>query len=172
MIHNLKTQIVSLNRRNSISFPKSFFSKPNRIHCYAIIYREDDSGSYENEDDDKEQFNQKKDRIKINQEQTINSLNKMFYYNYTLSYQELKDLIIGTFKKLYRIKLEIYEGKICFVVYPEVKSEDDIEYKREMDAIAMILTDYMMKEYLYDELKKITVFQRGIIIIPLHIDVQ
>lgn len=140
----------------------------SKLISRVTMSREDDSGS---DEEPKQQLNDP-NIMEPEQLQTIRSLNKLFYYDYTLSYQELKDLIIGTFKKLYRIKLEVRENQICFVVYPEVKSEDDFEYKQEMDAIAMVLTDYAMKEYLYDELKKITLFQRGVIVIPLHIDMQ
>lgn len=172
MIHIPKNQILSFNKRIPIPFKKqAFLIKKNRY--YATMTRDDGYGSYDSDDED--HFIEKKqieNPIEMDPEQlqTIRSLNKLFYYNYTISYQELKDLIIGTFKKLYRINLEVREGQICFVVYPEVKSEDDFEYKREMDAIAMVLTDYAMKEYLYDELKKINVFQKGILVIPLHID--
>ena len=136
--------------------------------CHAItIETPDDSGSYDS-DDEESNIN----KVDPEHEQTIHNLNKLFYYDYTITYQDLKDLIVGTFKKLYRIQLEVREGRVCFVVYPDIKSEDDVEYKREMDAIASILTDYAMKEYLYNELKKIDVFQRGIVIIPLNFDLQ
>jgi hypothetical protein len=173
MFRNLKTQLLFSNKRTPVVYQKTTGSIKKR-RCYATITREGGSGS---DSDDEDHFNQRKqpeDPTQMHPEklQTIRALNKMFYYDYTLSYQELKDLIIGTFKKLYRIKLEVREKQICFVVYPEVKSEDDLEYKKEMDIIAMVLTDYAMKEYLYDELKKVTVFQRGVIVIPLHIDLQ
>lgn len=174
MFRNLKTQLLISNKRNYLSYQKVPLSI-KKMRCYATVYREDDSESYEEDDEDHyNQHKQPEDPIQMHPEklQTIRALNKMFYYDYTLSYQELKDLIIGTFKKLYRIKLEVREKQICFVVYPEVKSEDDQEYKKEMDIIAMVLTDYAMKEYLYDELKKVTIFQRGVIVIPLHIDIQ
>ena len=174
MLRIPQTQILSFNKRIPISFQKQV-CLIKKTHCCATMTRDDGSGSYDSDDED--HLRDKKyieDPIKMDPEhlQTIRALNKLFYYNYTICYQELKDLVIGTFKKFYRINLEVREGQICFVVYPEIKSEDDIEYKRDMDAIAMILTDYAMKEYLYDELKKVDIFQRGIIVIPLHIDLQ
>lgn len=137
--------------------------------CNVIsVAEKNGSGSYDSDDEEESNISD----IDPEHSQTIHSLNKLFYYDYTISYQDLKDLIVGTFKKLYRIQLEVREKRICFVVYPEIKSEDDIEYRREMDAIASILSDYAMKEYLYNELKKIDVFKRGIIIIPLNFDLQ
>lgn len=137
--------------------------------CHAITLTRDDDDSNEDDTNNKKKSYENIDPERI---QTIHNLNKIFYYDYTISYEELKDLIIGTFKKLYRIKLEVREGQICFVVYPEILSTDDIEYKREMDAIAMVLTDYAMKDYLYNEIKKINIFQRDIVVIPLQIDLQ
>lgn len=171
MIRIVSSPCLSIKRSPVCFVPLRRRSLEKTI-CYAILTRKDDSGSYDGDDDEPKKQLNNPNEMDPEQLQTIRSLNKLFYYNYTITYQDLKDLIVGTFKKFYRIGLEVREGQVCFVVYPEVQSEDDIEYKREMDAIALILTDYAMKEHLYAELKKIDIFQRGVVIIPLNMDLQ
>ena len=65
--------------------------------------------------------------------------------------------------------MEVRDKRICFVIYPEVKSEYNLEYKNEMNDIALLLSDYAMKEYLYHEIKKIDMIKKDEIVIPLNI---
>ena len=137
--------------------------------CNVItVAQADGSGSYDSDDDEEPNINE----VDPEHIQTIHNLNKLFYYDYTITYQDLKDLIVGTFKKLYRIQLEVRERRVCFVIYPEIRSENDLEYKKEMENFAAILTDYAMKEFLYNELKKVDIFKKDIIVIPLNFDLQ
>lgn len=168
MLRITKIQFSSL-RRQFTQKPSMFFKKVRPCYATITISRDDDD-----ENNDKMKSNENKDLNKTDAKQLekIHRLNKLFYYNYTITYQDLKDLIVGTFKKLYNVQLEICEGQVCFVIYPDIKSEDDLDYKKKMEAISLILTDYAMKEYLYDEIKKINMIKKEPIVIPLKFDIN
>jgi len=132
--------------------------------------------SYKNNDDDSDDENEikkKQNENKKNQEsiyaQKVVQLNKLFYLDYTLTSEELEDLIMGTFKKLYKITLEVINENVCLVVYPEVKPVNDLKYKEDLIIISELLSDLAVKQYLYDEFKKADILKKDRYILPLPI---
>jgi len=99
---------------------------------------------------DEEDFENNDQKFK----EQIKSLNRLYYMDGTLSGTELKDLIKGTFKRLYEIKLEVRSTSIYLIVYPKLRT-DEYQYDRELDTLANILTEWNMKQFIIREFKNI-----------------
>jgi len=99
---------------------------------------------------DEEDFENNDQKFK----EQIKSLNRLYYMDGTLSGTELKDLIKGTFKRLYEIKLEVRSTSIYLIVYPKLRT-DEYQYDRELDTLANILTEWNMTQFIIREFKNI-----------------
>lgn len=121
------------------------------VKASSVCYREDDDG----DSDDERNRNKKNKKPDQLYNQQILQLNKLFYLDHTLSPDELEDLILGTFKKFYKISLEVINESVCLVIYPEVKQSNDMKYKEDLKVISELLSDLAVKQFIYDEFKKI-----------------
>ena len=93
----------------------------------------------------------------------------MFYLDYKLTQPELEDLILGTFKRFYKIALETHQFQEYLVIYPEIKHKNDFEYIKELIAISDTLTEYGMKQYVMNQFKNLRMKKEKIMIpLPIH----
>jgi len=121
------------------------------VKALSVSYRDDDDGNSDDEKNKKDKY-KKKDQL---YNQQIVQLNKLFYLDYTLTPDELEDLILGTFKKFYKISLEVINESVCLVIYPEIKQTNDMKYKEDLKVISELLSDLAVKQFIYDEFKKV-----------------
>jgi len=146
--------------QSPIKYLKSHFKqqyvKPlyKRYKIYAKMMSKD-SGEYENEDIDSIKRQIEHGPNKKNGKSAIEQLNRIFYMDYRMNGMELKELIIGTFKRLYDLKLEVRDKDIYLIVYPRLRQENDETYKEELNTIATILTEWNLKRYIIDEFKNL-----------------
>lgn len=146
---------------SSFNYLKSHFKKYNYSKPYyricKVYVKTKSKGNYDNEEEDiqniKRQIEHGAD--KSAGKSAIHQLNRIFYMDYSMSGVDLKDLIIGTFKRLYDLKLEVREKEIYLIVYPTLRQEEDETYKEELNTIASILTEWNLKRYIMDEFKNL-----------------
>jgi hypothetical protein len=121
-------------------------------------------------DDDEDELRSRNKKKPNNQHiQHIQKLNKLFYMDYKLTQPELEDLILGTFKRFYKVSLETHPFQECLVIHPEIKSKNDFEYIKELIKISDTLTQYGLKQYVVHQFKHLTM-KKEKIRIPLPID--
>jgi hypothetical protein len=137
-------------------FKRQYYSKPSH-RLYKIYAKTISKNNDEYEDEDIQSIKRQIEQgaNKNHEKSAIEQLNRMFYMDYTLKGVELKELIIGTFKRLYDLKLEVRDKDIYLIVYPTLRREDDETYKEELNTIASILTEWNLKRYILDEFKNL-----------------
>jgi len=121
-------------------------------------------------DDDEDEDRSRNERKSNEQHiQRIQKLNQLFYLDYKLTQPELEDLILGTFKRFYKIALEMHQFQEYLVIYPEIKHKNDFEYIKELIAISDTLTEYGMKQYVMNQFKNLRMKKEKIMIpLPIH----
>ena len=138
-------------------FKQQLYSKPlyKRFKIYAKTISKN-NGEYEDEDIDSIKRQIEHGPNKNHGKSTIEQLNRIFYMDYQMNGMDLKELITGTFKRLYDLKLEVRDKDIYLIVYPTLRREDDETYKEELNTIATILTEWNLKRYIMDEFKNLS----------------
>ena len=138
-------------------FKQHQYLKPlyKRYKIYAKTMSKD-NGEYEDEDIDSIKRQIENGPNKNHGKSAIEQLNRIFYMDYQMNGMDLKELITGTFKRLYDLKLEVRDKDIYLIVYPTLRREDDETYKEELNTIATILTEWNLKRYIMDEFKNLS----------------
>ena len=132
------------------------------VKVYAITkYKDEDSSEDEEKSRFKKEVNNRTDIFK--------ELNRIFYMDYSFTGTELKDLIIGTFKRPYNVKLEVRESNIYLIIYPSIQYDEEL-YIDELNKIALVLTEWNLKRILIDEFKNLKIKSQDRIEILLKVE--
>lgn len=137
-------------------FKQKYYLKPS-YRLYKIYAKtiSKNNNEYEDEDIDSIKRQIENGPNKNHGKSAIEQLNRIFYMDYQMNGMDLKELITGTFKRLYDLKLEVRDKDIYLIVYPTLRREDDETYKEELNTIATILTEWNLKRYIMDEFKNL-----------------
>lgn len=161
----------------SFNYLKSHFKKERTVKRSQYSYRvyaktlSKDNNEYEDEDIQSIKKQIEHGQTKNPKKTAVQNLNRIFYMDYSMNGSDLQELITGTFKRLYDLKLEVREKEIYLIIYPTLRREDDETYKEELNTIASILTEWNLKRYIMDEFKNLNaiVFKENIeIMLPVQ----